>query len=65
MTALNSDTPFRNSPKEFAGVCISSTGAITGHTPSEGCLHYPDVDLHWISSGSKARSEILSFYVIL
>jgi hypothetical protein len=35
------------------------TGAVTGNSPPEGFLHYPDLDFHWISSGPKARTKVL------
>lgn len=65
LSALNSNAQLADLPKESIGLCVCLTGTISGHSPSEGLLHYPDVDLHWISFGSKVKSEILSSYVTL
>lgn len=65
LPALNSNAHLADSPKESIGFFVCLTGTISGQSPSEGFLHYPDLDLHWISFGSKVKSEILSSYVTL
>lgn len=64
MSTFNSNAPLVT-PTKPVGLCVFMTGTDSAHSPSEGLLLYPDLDFHRISSGSKARSEILSFYIIL
>ena len=65
LPALNSNAHLADPPKESIAFFVCLTGTISGQCPSEGLLHYPDLDLHWISFGSKVKSEILSSYVTL
>lgn len=65
LSALTILIPFNNSPNGSIDLCVCLTGTVTSDSPSKSLLHYPDLDFHWISSGSKARSEILALFLLL
>lgn len=58
MWVWDPNVPPRPSPGS-AELCVSLTGTVPSYSASKGLLHSPDLDIHWIPFGSKARHEFL------
>lgn len=60
MALLHPHTPSKGS----TDLCVCLTGTISSHSISESLLHYPDLDINWFPSRSKARHEFLFLFFI-